>query len=305
MAQVNIRVSDEAKAIAESVVAKAGSSLPEYLRVMIEFIAEHRALPVVIKTQTVATDPNEMFQEAVIRFRDTYMGVVNLQTKVLRVGEMTPHDKLRVVIDDIQSAELFYSSQEHVIENATYQLERIQISPSEYSMFACCREHFPQIVSLLRNAIRMVNMNNRPVIDQDLSDMLRYLEEAAKHINTLQAMIPSSASAGNGVQFILRDAEEALECARSATKPGEAYMVCTAWQNRMAMSIRQAEKGYRRLGVVPCLKELDLVLRELRVVANAVALYLDRTSEPMRGFDEEITSKLHGAILVAKNKNKP
>ncbi|MGU7813630.1 hypothetical protein [Burkholderia sp. AW49-1] len=302
MAQINIRVPDEGKAIAENVAAKSGLSLTEYLRAVIDFISEHGALPVVIQTKTEAIDPNEIFQEAVLRFRNAYGGVVNLCDIVLHPGEMTPLDKLRVAIDDVQSAESFYSSQEHAIEQAPCQLERIAISQGEFTMFARCREHFPRVAALLRNAIRMVNMNNRPVSEEDLGEMRQCTEEAARHINILQGMISTTTSAESSVHFFLRDVREALECARAATKPGEAFILCTAWQNRMAMSMRQAERGYRRLGVVPCLKELDAVMKALRAAGHAVETYLERPTDSMRGCDVPITQVLEDALLDAEQK---
>ncbi|WP_257248855.1 hypothetical protein [Burkholderia cepacia] len=302
MAQINIRVPDEGKAIAENVVAKAGLSLTEYLRTVIDFISEHGTLPVVIQTKTEAIDPNEVFQEAVLRFRNAYGGVVDLFDKVLHPGEMTPLDKLRVAIDDVQSAESFYSLQEHAIEQAPFQLERIAISEGEFTMFARCREHFPRVAALLRNAIRMVNMNNRPVSEEDLGQMRQHAEEAARHINILQGMISTTTSAESSVNFFLRDVREALECARAATKPSEALVLRTAWQNRMSRSIRQAERGYRRLGVVPCLKELDAVMKALRAARQAIDTYLERPTDSRLGFNVQITQDLEDALLDAEQK---
>jgi len=61
-------------------------------------------------------------------------------------------------------------------------------------------------------------------------------------------------------------------------------MVCTAWSERMDIHVRQAEVQFQSLGVIDDLKELAAIWTKLQALAEAVHDYLDRTSEPMRGF---------------------
>lgn len=302
MAQINVRVSDEDKNAAEEVAKAAGYSLTEYLGLVISYMAEHRTLPVVISYKTVAMKPEEAFQQALIKYRDAYSRVSSLCYDELKPGQMTPLEALREPIDDIESAQRFYEAFERMIAMAPAQLEKSVISNGEYIMFPRCREHFPYIPGFLRTAIRMVNMNNRPIESADLEQMETSLKQAAEHINILQGMLEHEISPSSRIIFFLRDAEEALACARNATAPNEKYMLCLAWENRMDASIRQAKKAYERIGVVPYLNELAMVQKRLEIVKNEVHNYLKRTSEPMRGFETKITDDLSEVLNIAKSK---
>lgn len=301
MAQINVRVADEDKNIAEEVAKAAGYSLTEYLGLVISYLAEHRTMPVVIRYKTEALKPEEVFQQALVKYRDAYIRVSNLCCNELKPGQMTPLEALRGPIDDIDSAQKFYESFERLIAMAPAQLDKSVISDSQYIMFPRCREHFPYIPGFLRTAIRMVNMNNRPIDGADLEQMHAALKYAANHINILQSMLEYETSASSRTVFFLRDTEEALACARKVTEPNEKYMLCLAWKSRMDMNIRQAKEAYERIGVVPYLNELAVVLKKLEIVKDAVHRYLELTSEPMRGFDTQITDELSEALSAAKN----
>lgn len=295
MAQINIRVADEEKKIFDNVVTTAGFSPTEYLNAIVSYTVEHRALPVVIKFQSTALNPDEIFQYAILLFRDAYISINDLCENVLKPGEMTPPEALRQPIDQITAAERFYDSNENAIAEAPGQKERVG-----HVMFARCREHFPYIPGFLRTAIRMVNMNNRPVNEQDLIEMRSALSSAATNINILQSMVNINVSADSYTVFFLRDAKEVLKCAQSATKVGEAYLVCCGWKHRMNIYIQQAETAFNRLGVVKNLAELEDVRSKLVNAGDAIFEYLDRKSEPMGGFDASITDELSKAIIKAE-----
>lgn len=284
MAQLNIRIADADKEVAEEVARAAGFSLGEYLVTVVSYMSSHRTLPVVIKFKPVAIKPEEVFQQAIVKFRSAYMKIDHLCEHVLQEGEMTPLDLIQQLTGDIDAAKDFYERNEAQIALAAGQLEKLPISSTEHQMFARCREHFPSIPGFLRAAIRMVYMNNRPVSRQDLSEMREALQQAADQINILQEMVQGDVSAGARCAFFIRDVQDATSCALMATRPGEAYMVCTAWSERMDIHVRQAEVQFQSLGVIDDLKELAAIWTKLQALAEAVHDYLDRTSEPMRGF---------------------
>lgn len=296
MAQINVRVADEDKDIAEKVAKDADYSLTEYLGSIISYMAEHRTLPVVIKFKPAALTPDETFQQAITKFRDAYLRINDLCGKVLKPGEMTPLEALRGPIDDVQSAQMFYESYIRLIAMAPGQLEKVAISENEYYMFARCREHFTYIPGFLRTAVRMVNMNNRPVSTEDLEEMKAALKEAASHINILQGMVDCEVTAQSRMEFFLRDAEEALGCAQKATHPQEADIVCFAWNDRMNSSIRQAEMQFERLGVIPHLAQITEIYNKLKLLKDAVRYYLTHTSERIKGFDLSLLEELDEAL---------
>ena len=270
----------------------AGFSLGEYLGTVVAYMSSNGTLPVVIKFKPVSIKPEEVFQQAIVKFRNAYMEVEDLYENVLKEGEMTPLKSLQQPIDSISAAESFYMKNESQIALAPGQLEELAISPTEHHMFARCREHFPYIARHLRTAIRMVNMNNRPVNRQDLSEMQEALEWAAEHINVLQGLSEDDISPNARNEFFIRDVLDATSCAFKATQPNEAYMVCTAWGDRMNNHVRQAEIQFQSLGVSGDLKLLDVIWKKLQELSQAVHVYLDQTSEPMRGFEERHIQEL-------------
>lgn len=300
MAQLNMRIPDADKEAAEEVARSAGFSLGEYLGTLVSYMSVHRTLPVLIKFKPVAIRPEEAFQQAIVKFRNAYLLVSHLCSSVLVEGEMTPLEALREPIKDIDAAQAFYESHESLIALAPGQLERLDISDSEHAMFARCREHFPYIPGFLRTAIRMVNINNRPVQAKDLVEMREALQQAANQINILQSMVECEVSGDARRAFFLRDVEEAVWCAMKSTRPGEAYMVRVAWRDRMDNHIRQAEVEFQSLGVVPYLDDLVVIWEKLRAVGGAVHGYLEHVSEPMQGFDVRNIDDLKESLAIVK-----
>ena len=301
MAQLNIRIPDLDKETAEKVAQSAGFSLGEYLGTIVGYMSAHRTLPVLIKFKPIAIRPEEAFQQAIVKFRHAYLQVSDL-CKHLVEGEMTPLEALREPINNIEGAQAFYESNEGLIAMASGQLERISISDSEHAMFARCREHFPHIPGFLRTAIRMVNMDNRPIHARDLVAMREALQHAAHHINILQGMVEAEVSADARTVFFLRDIEEAVLCALRATRSGEAYLVCLAWRDRMDNYILQAETGYERLGVVPHLDELSVAWKKLQLLGEAVHHHVKFNSAPMQGFDIGIIDDIKEVLLAIKQR---
>lgn len=285
MAQLNIRIADADKEAAEKVARSAGFSLGEYLGTVVAYMSSNGTLPVVIKFKPVSIKPEEVFQQAIVKFRIAYMEVEHLHEHVLKEGEMTSLKLLEQPIDSISAAESFYKKNESHIALAPAQLEELTLSSTEHRMFSRCREHFPYIPGHLRTAIRMVNMNNRPVNHQDLSEMQEALQRAAQQINILQEMVEGDISPSARCEFFIRDVLDATSCAMMATQPNQAYMVCTAWSERMNSHVRQAEIQFQSLGVVDDLKLLDIIWTKLQELTQAIHVYLDETSEPMGGFE--------------------
>lgn len=300
MAQLNIRIADADKALAEQAAKSAGFSLGEYLGTIVSYMATYQTLPVVIKFKPMAITPEEAFQQAISKFRHAYLQVSQLCESDLTVGKMTPIHSLRKPMDDIEAAQRFYESNKKLIVLAAGQLEKIAISDTEHHMFACCQDYFPLIPGALRTAIRMVNMTDRPILVEDMVQMREALTRAAQQINALQEMVKCEVSASARALFFLRDIEETLWCAEMATKPGEAYMVCVAWKNRMETSMGQAEHEFQALGVVPHLEEFSVLLTEVRTLDGAVNNYLETTSEPMHGFDSSRVVALKDRLSALK-----
>lgn len=292
MAQLNIRIPDAEKQVAEEVAKAAGFSLGEYLGTVVSYMATHRTLPVVIRFKPVAIKPEEIFQQAIVNFRNAYMKIDHLCEHVLREGEFTPLDEVRNLTGDIDAAKDFYEKYEAQIALAAGQLEMLPISSTEYHNFARCREHFPSITGLLRSAIRHVFMDNRPVNGQDIAEMRTFLRRAAEQINILQDMAGNEIASEALSAFFIRDVEDAARCALGATRKREAYLVRVAWSRRMTIHVRQAEVHFNSLGVVEDLAELSIIWTKLRELANAVHDYIERKSESMGGFDMSLLDEL-------------
>lgn len=305
MAQLNMRIADADKEAAEKVARSAGLSLGEYLGTIVSYMSSNGTLPVVIKFKPVSIKPEEVFQQAIVKFRNAYMEVEDLYENVLKEGEMTPLKLLRQPIDSISAAESFYKKNESQIALAPGQLEKLAISPTEHHMFARCREHFPYISMHLVTAIRMVNMNNRPVNHKDLSEMEEALKQAAQQINILQEMVEDEISPSSRCAFFIRDVEDATSCALMATQSNQAHIVCTAWNQRMSSHVRQAEIQFQSLGVVDGLKLLDAIWMKLQELSQAVHVYLDETSEPMGGFEGRYIEELKELVSEYKRHISP
>ena len=305
MAQLNIRIADADKEVAEDVARAAGFSLGEYLGTVVAYMSSHRTLPVVIKFKPVAIKPEEIFQQAIVKFRNAYMKIDHLCGQVLQEGEMSPLELVRQCAGYIDAAQDFYEKHESQIAMAAGQLEKLPISSTEHHMFARCREHFPYIPGYLRAAVRKVYKDDRPVSRQDISEMREDLQQAAVQINILQEMVEDEISAGARSAFFIRDVQDAIYCASMATRPGEAYMVCTAWMARMDNHVRQADIEFQSLGVVDDLKELAVIWTKLQVLSDAVHDYLDRTSEPMKGFEVRFLDEVESLISVYVYRTSP
>ncbi|MGX9699252.1 hypothetical protein ACWYXK_19970 [Janthinobacterium lividum] len=298
MAQLNIRVSDADKLAAEAVASSAGFDLGEYLRTIITYISTHKKLPVVIKFKPVAIKPEEVFQQAIIKFHNAYLQILQFRQDVLVEEEMTPLQVLHQLSNDVNAAETFYRLNESQIALAEGQLEKIVISTNQAQMFPRCREHFPHIATYLQTAIRMVNMNNRPPNSQDFKEMDIALLDASKHINSLQEMSKCEISAEARCLFFVEDVRYAVLHAKEATKKGAAYSIFNTWQEQMENYIRQADSEFKSLGVVKNLHTLKLLWQKMHTMGEAVNSYLEHTS--MHGLKsteiddvEELLSEVH------------
>lgn len=293
MAQISFRIGDESKVRADKILEQHGYSLSSYLQGIVEYIAKNDRLPVVIEFRPVALNPEEVFQEAIFQFREVYVNWLSFCEKELQVGQMTPLDKLRPHIDSINAAYQFYRQNEAIIRQAPSQLQKITgYEPRDAVMFACCIEYFPPLVGFLRHAVGCINMNNRPIAQSDLDEMALQLAKAANIINELQSMANTTTSTDTLTVFMLRDIDEALNCASEATRPNISYITAQSWQMRMFQSIESVEKKYKRLGTT----KHDVALANLRddvnLLAAAVKEYVETRSEPMKGFDQDILDRV-------------
>ncbi len=289
MAQVSFRINDASKALADQILEQQGLSLGGYLQGIVEYIAKNGVLPVVIEFRSVALNPEEVFQEAIFQFREAYVNFSAFRQKELKVNHMAPMDKLRSHIDAIDVAQQFYQRHEAIIRQAPSQLQNIDgDEPAYLAMFPRCVEYFPPLSGYLRQAVRCVNMNNRPIQQFDLDEQESALMRAAETINILQGMANTAVTADILTHFMLRDMAEAISCARGATRERITYILARGWQQRMSMAFGEAQKKYRRLGT----SEQDVAMAKLKDdmlrAVDAVDRYLNTTSEPMTGFNPEI-----------------
>lgn len=293
MAQISFRIGDESKVRADKILEQHGYSLSSYLQGIVEFIAKNDQLPVVIEFRPVALNPEEIFQEAIFQFREIYVNWLSFCETDLRVGQMTPLDKLRPHLDSIDAAYHFYRQNEVVIRQTPSQPQKITgYEPRDSIMFACCTEYFLPLVGFLRHCVRCVNMDNRPIAQSDLDEMATPLAQAANIINELQAMANTSTSADTLTLLMLRDIQEALSCASEATMPNISYMRAYALLTRMSQSIDEAEKKYKRLSTTKHDVALANLRNDVNLIAAAVKEYIKTTSEPMGGFDRDILDQV-------------
>lgn len=293
MAQISFRCPDDDRDTAEQVAKNAGySSLQDYLGTIVTYMSEQKTLPVVVTFRPVALTPDDAFQQTIIRFREVYQHLDTLLQHGLKVGEMTHREALRTPIDDIQAAQEFQERHQKIIEMAPGQLEPL---PGGHN-FPRGREHFQFVAAHLRTAIRMVNMNNRPVSEPDRHEMRAALEEAARHINLLQSMATGEASNESSRIFFLIDASEACKYAIHATDRKEDWGLRRAWRDRMVIACRQAQGQLSRVGVLPDLEQMFKVMRLLGQVTGKVAQCLETENGELSGEGEALLEELEVAL---------
>lgn len=302
MAQISFRCPDEDRDAAEQTAKKAGySSLQDYLGTIVTYLSEQKTLPVVVTFRPVALTPDDAFQQTIIRFREVYQHLDTLLQDGLKVGEMTPLEALRSPIDDIQAAQEFQGRHQKIIEMAPGQLEPL---PGGHN-FPRSREHFQFVAGNLRTAIRMVNMNNRPVSEQDRNEMREALEEAARHINLLQSMVSGEASNESSRIFFLIDASEAHLYAKHAIDRKEDWGIRRAWRDRMAIACRQAQGQLSRVGVLPDLEQMSKVMRLLLQVTENVTQCLETENGELSGEGLALQEELEMALNSLRSSVSP
>ncbi|QKJ89272.1 hypothetical protein PMPD1_4374 (plasmid) [Paramixta manurensis] len=294
MAQISFRCPDEQRNAADLTARKAGySSLQDYLGTIVTYMAQEGTLPVVISFKPIALTPDDAFQQAIIRFREVYLKLDNLLTNGLTIGEMTPLKELRGPIDDIQAAMNFQEQHHHLIEMAPGQLEEL---PGGHQ-FSRCREHFQLLAGHLRTAIRMVNMNKRPVSSRDREEMREALDDAARQINELQSMTSGDVSQESGRALFLLDACDVYRFARLATNLGEEWGIRRAWLNRMGIARRQAEEQFSRLGVQSDVGQMAALTTLMAQVCDRVTQALEKENSSLSAVSETLMEELNTSLM--------
>lgn len=300
MAQLNLRLSDEDKAISEKVALDAGMSLSEYLGSIVAYISEHKTLPVVIRFKSESLTPDVLFQQAIVKARDTYMSAKAFYDFSLKIGEMTPIDDLKVVLDDISATEHFYDEKKNIIAMAPSQLERNEISDVKYFNFSICNEYFPSIIGALKKSIRMVYMNNRVVTQSDIDEGRQSLNEALDYINKLQQMINGDLSAESQIMLLLLDVSDALSCAHMATsfKAGSGN---SAWLDRMKQHVSQVTKQIEKMGITSEIDEFLKMNTNLLELISFVSYHIKGQNSPIDITQNEIYLNINEVVNKYKN----
>lgn len=110
MAQINIRLPDEVSEKAGEVLTPIGLTLNSYLQGIAHHMAETGQIPVVIRQQSVALKPEEVFLEAFIRYRTAYTHLHDIYEE--QVSDTTPGgtERLTRCADEVSAALEFLNS---------------------------------------------------------------------------------------------------------------------------------------------------------------------------------------------------
>lgn len=288
MAQLNTRVKDESKEKAEPVLAAAGYTFSSYFSALTDYIAETGSLPVQIRYKPAVVNPEEIFSEALLHFK-TVWGRLKSFTESLQAEQPLPHRMAMTAMQDIEDAYRFYRTNEDLILSAPGQRMG---SPAEgYQRFPASLDGINQLYGTLRLIIS--NLISLAVITAEhLEFSKQQINEAAESINTLQTFTGNGVSSDALNQMIIRDAGEAIDCAKQALirddhGNGIPQYAFSMWHERYVKLLDSVRSMQRRAGAT----EATLALTELCEQLAGIEIYLDKLWQLRKG-------KLNGGVLT-------
>ncbi|MBG2046961.1 hypothetical protein I4525_26090 [Klebsiella variicola] len=270
MAQINIRLPDEVSEKAGEVLTPIGLTLNSYLQGIAHHMAETGQIPVVIRQQSVALKPEEVFLEAFIRYRTAYTHLHDIYEE--QVSDTTPGgtERLTRCADEVSAALEFFKQHEKIIAAAPSQLEVLPGAGSETYTFARSPELFIPLTGYLRESIR--RSGSQPHMEQAL---LR----AVDTLNELQKMVSGEVSATTTAVFIIQDARTVMLCAEEATRKDQEYIVARAWVSRMKEAFQRADLAYLNLKADAKISAFSRIIILLRRLVEDAERYVSRMPE--------------------------
>ncbi|EKP0300223.1 type II toxin-antitoxin system RelB/DinJ family antitoxin [Aeromonas veronii] len=306
MAQINTRVKDESKEKAELVLAAAGHTFSSYFSALTDYIAETNSLPFQIRYKPAVVSPVEVFTEVLQRYK-TVWGRLNHFSESL-VPEQQPLDKIAMKIQsDIDEAYRFYRANEDLILLAPGQLTDSAVG--ENKGFPASLDAINQLNSSLRLAVG--NLASLAVMTPEHIEFTRkQVEESAKHINELQRFTGNSISGLALNQMIIRDANEAIHCAKKALEYNEngegiPFYTFTMWHERFTQLLFSVRSMQNRAGAT----EATHALAELCDQLAALEAYLLKNEHlrigKISGYipDQEIIELAQEKLEIFRNRS--
>ncbi|HGG8833586.1 TPA: hypothetical protein ACJJXA_004600 [Enterobacter kobei] len=287
MAQINIRLPDDVSEKAGETLTPLGFTLNSYLQSIAHHIAETGQVPVVIRQQSVALKPEEVFLEAFIRYRTAYTHLHDIYEE--HVSDATPGGTERLVkcSDEVSAALEFFKQHEKIIAAAPSQLEALPVIGSESYMFARSPELFNPLTGYLRESIR--RSGSQPLMEQAL---LR----AAATLDELQKMVCGEVSVTTTAVFLLEDARTVMLCAEEATHKDQSYVVSRAWVLRMKEAFERADLAYLNLKADAKISAFGRVIILLKRLVEDTERYVSRSPEKDEIFSSGLQEELSNIL---------
>jgi antitoxin component of RelBE/YafQ-DinJ toxin-antitoxin module len=278
MAQLNTRVKDESKEKAEAVLLAAGYTFSSYFSALTDYIAETGSLPFHIRYKPAAVNPQEVFSEALQKFK-TVWGRLKGFTQSVQPGHTLPDKAITMAMKDIEEAYSFYRNHEDLILSAPGQ--RTGSPAGGYNNFPASLEGINRLSEVLRLAVGNL-ASLAELTPEHLKITLGFIDEAAAYINELQKLGGGAVSGHTLNQMIIRDCCGAIECAKEAlayNDKGESipFYTFTMWFERFGKYIENIRAMQLRVGA----SDSTAALNELCEQLTAVELYL-KQSEALR-----------------------
>lgn len=293
MTQLYIRVKDEAKEKADCVLLTAGYSLNSYLSVITDYIAETGSLPFQIRYNPASVNSVDIFTEILERFR-TVWGRFKHFIESIKPGLPLPYKTVLLATQDLEDTYLFYRRAEDLILSAP--IKPFGSSTEESQRSKAGFGAINQLYNALRQSIN--NLASLAVISREhLVISINSIREAEGFLNQLQAFTSNHISVDAFNQMIIRDALEAIMCAKMAlarNNVGEGiplYDFCM-WHEKYYRLLDSITSMQRRAAMTDATQALSDLCKHLSAIEN----YLDRLCQLRNGkvrdgvpADEDIT----------------
>ncbi|WP_312629549.1 type II toxin-antitoxin system RelB/DinJ family antitoxin [Scandinavium sp.] len=273
MAQLNTRVKDESKEKAEPILEAAGHTFSSYISGLVDYIAETGSLPFQIRYKPAAVNPQEVFSEALQRFK-TVWGRLKHFTQSAQPGQSLPDKAVAMAMKDIEEAYGFYRNHEALILSAPGQ--RTGSPAGGFHHYPASLDGVNRLSEVLRLAAG--NLTSLAVLTPEHLQITRgFIDEAAGYINALQKFGGGPVSGNTLNQMIIRDSREAIVCAREALaqndkREGIPLYTFTMWFERFRKHLASIRSMQLRVGASDSTAALTDLCEQLTVID----VYLER-----------------------------
>lgn len=299
MAQLNTRVKDESKEKAEAVLLAAGYTFSSYFSALTDYIAETGSLPFHIRYKPAAVNPQEVFSEALQKFK-TVWGRLKSFTQSVEPGNSLPDKLTSMAMKDIEEAYSFYRNHEDLILSAPGQ--RTGSPAGGYHNFPASLDGINRLSEVLRLAVG--NLASLAALTPEHLKITRdFIDEAAGYINELQKLGGGAVSGHTLNQMIIRDSREAIACAKEALAyngQGESvpFYTFTMWFERFGKHLENIRAMQLRVGASDSTAALTNLCEQL----TAIDAYLKQSQALRHGRitgyipDEDITVRAEESL---------